>query len=248
MFDDKQRLGTGLALVIGFVIMGVTDYYPVIWLFLGAVFLLSFYESIKLFDIQNQEVLIYAIAMWLATLLFSHPEIISFLVLIIFGSLFAYNPDRFKNDIKIFLYPTIPAFFLLGLYTEYGIGSLFWIVAIVAGTDTGAYFAGKAFGKTPFNPISPKKTIEGVIGGIIAGTVIGMVFGFAQGPFLVVLVVSLFGSISSVFGDLFESYLKRQAGVKDSGNILPGHGGMLDRADGYFFTSVVMFSLLQGLS
>ena len=109
-------------------------------------------------------------------------------------------------------------------------------LTIVWAADSGAYFAGRAFGKHKLAPvISPNKTIEGLIGGIIAGVLAGLAFGWFAGisvqqmPWLALtaLVTVLF----SVVGDLLESLLKRHVGAKDSGNLIPGHGGILDRID-----------------
>ena len=106
-------------------------------------------------------------------------------------------------------------------------------------SDTGAYFAGLSFGKHKLAPvISPKKTVEGVVGGVIA-TILGMViycavlqFGFKmQANYLLAVIYGLLGSLISVFGDLCFSVVKRQTGIKDYGNLIPGHGGILDRFD-----------------
>ena len=106
-------------------------------------------------------------------------------------------------------------------------------------SDTGAYFAGLKFGKHKLAPvISPKKTVEGVIGGIL-GAVLGMViycavlqlgFGFRVN-YLLALLYGVAGSAAGVFGDLCFSVIKRQTGIKDYGNLIPGHGGILDRFD-----------------
>ena len=106
-------------------------------------------------------------------------------------------------------------------------------------SDTGAYFAGCFFGKHKLAPvISPKKTVEGVVGGVLA-TMLSMViycvilqfgFGFTVN-YLYALIYGLFGSLAGVFGDLAFSAIKRQTGIKDYGNLIPGHGGILDRFD-----------------
>ncbi len=156
-----------------------------------------------------------------------------------------------RVDFKLlypFLYPAAPFLFLLTLYNDFGMGTLIWLVLIVASTDIGAYFVGKSIGKRKFSLTSPNKTVEGVAGGVAVATVLGTLLGLAYVPFVLSLFVSLLVSFSSIWGDLFESYLKREAGVKDSGNILPGHGGVLDRADGYMFASVIMVVLLRGLA
>lgn len=109
-------------------------------------------------------------------------------------------------------------------------------------SDTGAYFAGRFFGKSKlFERISPKKTIEGFIGGLLASGLLGWaaytqlgIFGLAQWIGIGVLL-----SLTGTAGDLFESLLKRQAGIKDSGNILPGHGGILDRFDSALLSAPV---------
>ena len=108
-----------------------------------------------------------------------------------------------------------------------------WMFLVVWGADVGAYFTGKQFGRTPLAAsVSPKKTWEGVAGGLLLPGVVcgGAVFLWQEnGLQWVVITVALI--VISVFGDLFESVLKRTTGVKDSGTLLPGHGGMLDRID-----------------
>lgn len=107
------------------------------------------------------------------------------------------------------------------------------IIASIWINDTMAYIVGSLIGKTPLSPISPKKTWEGTIGGIIlsvvAVTLIG-VYGM-NGEAWHFMAISLISAVAGTFGDLFESKLKRMAGVKDSGQIMPGHGGFLDRFD-----------------
>ncbi|PJJ99992.1 phosphatidate cytidylyltransferase [Lysobacteraceae bacterium NML75-0749] len=109
-------------------------------------------------------------------------------------------------------------------------------LAIIWAADSGAYFAGRRFGKRKLAPIiSPNKTVEGLIGGLLCALLVGLGFGLlagataAQLPWLAAAV--LLTALASVVGDLFESLLKRQAGVKDSGTLIPGHGGILDRID-----------------
>ncbi|MFC3549943.1 phosphatidate cytidylyltransferase [Lysobacter cavernae] len=115
-------------------------------------------------------------------------------------------------------------------------------LAIVWAADSGAYFAGRKLGGRIFGGrklaprISPNKTFEGLAGGVVAGVVVGIVFaliaGAAPAQLPAVALVALAAVLFSVVGDLFESLLKRHAGVKDSGHLIPGHGGLLDRLDG----------------
>ncbi len=114
---------------------------------------------------------------------------------------------------------------------------ILFLVLLVAAADTGAYFAGKSFGKNKLVPqISPGKTREGLLGGFIAALIVAFigasVLGLGEGHFSSFIYLSAIVALMSVAGDLFISLMKREAGEKDSGNILPGHGGILDRVDG----------------
>jgi phosphatidate cytidylyltransferase len=113
-------------------------------------------------------------------------------------------------------------------------------------TDTGAYLAGTRLGRHKFFPaISPKKTWEGAIGGWIAAPLAMLALGWLFSlPLIHCAILGFLIGIAATFGDLAESLLKRQTGVKDSSNIVPGHGGMLDRLDSLLFTAVVTFYYL----
>jgi len=109
--------------------------------------------------------------------------------------------------------------------------------------DTMAYIVGSFIGKTPLSSISPKKTWEGTVGGIILAIIVMMVIAYFTGrlSLLHTAIITALAAISGTFGDLFESKLKRMAGVKDSGSIMPGHGGFLDRFDSLLFASTVVW-------
>ena len=120
-----------------------------------------------------------------------------------------------------------------------------WILVLLAGVwsfDTGAYLVGRAIGRRPFLPwISPKKTLEGVLGGMVAATVgVAVVLVISGSSPLEALVLGPLLGIVAQSGDLAESLLKRAAGVKDSGTLLPGHGGILDRVDSILFAAPVL--------
>jgi len=128
----------------------------------------------------------------------------------------------------------------------------FWLamlVGIVAGSDTGAYYAGRAFGKRKLFPlISPKKTVAGGVGGLVAGVVvaegINLLFPQQADP-LILFGVAIVLILIGIAGDLTESMIKRSVGVKDSGTILFGHGGILDRIDSLLLTAPVLYYLLH---
>lgn len=133
----------------------------------------------------------------------------------------------------------VPAWCALALLHRDGAGWLLLALMLVWATDTGAYFAGRAFGRRKLAPrISPNKTFEGLVGGLLAGVAVAVAgawwLGTAPSQLPLVALVAVLAVLFSVAGDLFESLLKRHVGVKDSGTMIPGHGGLLDRLDSVF--------------
>lgn len=148
-----------------------------------------------------------------------------------------------------------PEVSLFGITFRQGLYFLLFIFFVILLTDIAAYFFGMKFGKHKLCPvISPKKTIEGALAGgffaIVVGLIIGKLIGLSViHSFILALIVTVMAQL----GDLSESLIKRDAGVKDSGNSLPGHGGFLDRADSYLFSVPVAYYyikyfILSGLS
>lgn len=164
-------------------------------------------------------------------------------------------------------------FFMLGvpILLSYSFGTLinmaqmggkgvFLIVLTLAGAwlaDSGAYFAGTFFGKTPLCPeISPKKTVEGLIGGVVCNGVFLLVISFVYDVilkgesvrYIIVFIAGMLCALIGLVGDLTASMIKRQTGIKDYGNIMPGHGGVMDRFDSVILVAPFMYYLIsQGL-
>lgn len=141
------------------------------------------------------------------------------------------------------LLPTWAALICLQASESFGPGYVLFLIVLISAADIGAYFSGRLWGKTKLAPnVSPGKTIEGVAGGFVAVVFCAVLGAYlldvtedlANGSvtvFITFIILSLITAIFSILGDLTESMVKRQAGVKDSGTILPGHGGLLDRID-----------------
>ncbi|KAK9810497.1 hypothetical protein WJX72_011815 [[Myrmecia] bisecta] len=138
----------------------------------------------------------------------------------------------------------------LGGLTHWTVGLIatFMSVACIIASDTGAYFFGKSLGRTQLIKISPKKTVEGAAGGLLCSilTALGLwrFFAWPASPVTAVAIAVLV-FFASLFGDLIESVMKRDAGLKDASNLIPGHGGLLDRFDSYLFTGAIVFFFLK---
>jgi phosphatidate cytidylyltransferase len=128
---------------------------------------------------------------------------------------------------------------------QHGPDLVFFLLLVVWLGDAGAYYVGKRFGKTKLSPqISPKKTVEGLVGGIITSVIAVIVIHFTFFPEFALphaIVIGIILSVSGVIGDLAESMWKRSAAVKDSGTLIPGHGGFLDRFDSILFTAPILY-------
>lgn len=248
--EHKTRVLTAITLILALVVIFSINKMFIIWLTLGGLFIVSIYESLRLYKIESQlHFYLASVAIWLGAYITDNVANVFYpalIVLMIYAAYLSYTKNISPKTFFPFIYPTLPFLALLALYMQHDRLGLICLIVIVACTDTAAYFGGKAFGKTPFCPTSPKKTIEGVVVGIFAGGIVGsiLLIGFTPNFFLSVL-YSFLIAISSVFGDLFESYLKREAELKDSGTLFPGHGGVLDRLDAVLFGGVTMLFLLS---
>jgi phosphatidate cytidylyltransferase len=149
------------------------------------------------------------------------------------------------------IYIGLPLGALAAVRTLAGREALLLLMGTIVISDSAQYYTGRAFGRRPLAPaISPKKTIEGAIGGMIFGTAAMATGGhylFPAASLPMLVLVSATVTALGIVGDLFESLLKRSAGVKDSGAIIPGHGGVLDRIDSWLFAAPVYYVFVRYL-
>jgi phosphatidate cytidylyltransferase len=147
------------------------------------------------------------------------------------------------------LYIGLPIAALVGIRALAGPNVLFLLMLTVIVSDTSQYYTGRLFGRRPLAPaVSPKKTVEGAVGGLVVGTAVFTVVGMWWLPAMPVAFRILLGLTLvalGITGDLFESMLKRSAGVKDSSALIPGHGGILDRIDALLFAAPVYYIVLK---
>ncbi|WP_136810606.1 phosphatidate cytidylyltransferase [Desulfosediminicola flagellatus] len=157
--------------------------------------------------------------------------------------------ERFSRVVFGIVYVGVLASYLVMLrYIPQGGSWLVVLSAITAGSDSGAYYFGRTFGKRKLSPhISPKKTVEGALGGLLSSVIIAILFSWILldnvNMFLVVGIAILLTGVG-ILGDLAESIIKRGTSTKDSGRLLAGHGGVLDRIDSILLASPVLYYLL----
>ena len=244
----KERLITSIAVIAFLLAVGIINNVFLTNLVIALITIFAMYEAKNLLNVEEK--IFYFLSVLAVFAIFINPLLVGVVgVISVAGYIAFYQKDI--NLISISLYPFLPLMVLEELYLTMNIKGIFWLIVIVAFTDSMAYLIGKNFGKKfinyQFSPTSPNKTYEGVIGGVISGSIVGAFFGLMFFDFFTSILISLFVSVASVFGDLFESFLKRRRGVKDSGNILPGHGGILDRIDGYLFAAPLMWAIIVAL-
>jgi phosphatidate cytidylyltransferase len=168
--------------------------------------------------------------------------------------------DRAASDFAV----TLSGIFYIGWLGSYLISlrnlpnGMWWVLIVLPAVwlaDSGAYFVGKSIGKRKFSPrLSPKKTWEGYIGGVVTGTLgtalLAILWNLIEPDLMTPVQAGLIGlilSLVTVLGDLGESMIKRQFGIKDSSNLIPGHGGAFDRIDSWIWAGVIGFYIVQWL-
>ena len=207
------------------------------------------FHPLKIFSIVSSILLIFVS--------YFSPEIFDYAVLLFFGLIM--SAEVLRGEKKNILNPLISIFgviyigiffslynilFTLNTGTALIYNNVLFVIVLIWVTDTSAYFGGRAFGKHPLSSVSPKKTKEGAVFGFVFAAAAALLFSllFPENITLIdAVVVGLIVGILGQVGDLFESMIKRYAGVKDSSNIIPGHGGALDRFDSFIFISPFIY-------
>ena len=247
----KQRIITALVLV-PLVLGGIFNLPPEYFSYaLIAVMLIAAWEWSNMIGVENTPGrLLYLLFCFGAIQLFSYMNqpwlygvvVLAWCFFISWIMSYPSNTDRWARG-SVFqgavgLVVIVPTWGALSLIQAMDNGPwwVMFLMGIVWGADTGAYFVGRKFGRNKLAPnVSPGKSIEGVVGGMVTTGILGvLVWLFATLPgvsLLELLAFTMVVTVVSVLGDLFESMMKRHRGIKDSGNILPGHGGILDRID-----------------
>jgi phosphatidate cytidylyltransferase len=225
---------------------------------LSIVGIYEYYRAMRNININTNamfgyiSVIIYYL-MFLMPITFDRPGfIVAFSVMVLFTiEIITQKHNISEISITLLGIVYIPFLFSHLLFIEnmkYG-SIILWLPFLTAWfTDTSAYFTGVTIGKHKIFPtISPKKTLEGYIGGIIGSGLLTTIFGIIVSRYdnsiglTNYIVIGLICAIASELGDLASSYIKRQTGIKDFGNLIPGHGGILDRFDSILFTAPVVF-------
>ena len=170
------------------------------------------------------------------------------LLVLIIGGLALYRPNRREWALSVIGYAYIGCAILAIHWISSGPNSvvnLFWVILVVVLSDVGGYFAGRQFGGPKLWPaISPKKTWSGTLGGWVLSAIAGVVLAIfsSYGLFFSIMVCMIL-TIAAQAGDLLESWVKRRQGVKDASNLIPGHGGFLDRFDGLLAASLAFVAI-----
>ncbi len=260
----KQRLLSGIVLVI----LAVFIFYEggiVTLLATGIISLIGVFELLRVIGVEKA---VFGVICYTATVLYYLlllmgldqyviPLMIVVLILLMTVYVFTY-PRYHVNQVAIAFFAMFYVTIMLScIYLIRNLdGGGFMIVLVFLsswGNDTLAYCAGRLFGKHKMAPVlSPKKTVEGGIGGVIGAGLLGLIFGFIVKPYIMFeynvpvtfALVCMAGALISIVGDLGASAVKRNYEIKDYSNLIPGHGGILDRFDSVIFTAPIIYYML----
>lgn len=255
--DVPLRVKTWIYIIIVFA-LGISHPFAM-KIFVSWIAFQSFYEFLRLFKINSNPIIpsvfigilqFFLLHFFNIENYFLYSLVLSLIVLIYFSLL----KTSFQQILKITIALIVCLFAFPHLYfireNFSGINSIIFIVVITELNDVFQYLMGKFFGKHKITPqISPNKTLEGFIGGVFLTIILSNILGFflLETTILVNSMLGLTLGISGFFGDVFISYLKRKTNTKDTGNLLPGHGGLLDRMDSLIFNAPLFFWLLPYL-
>lgn len=266
---SKERVISGIVLVV-LALAAILPGGPILAVTLGIISVIGFLELTKVCEVgiaskvNALEIMgivsiigYYLLIFFAKTQTYSMFAIILFMVALMFVYVFAFPKYTAKQVMETYfslIYaPVMLSFVFMTRELENGI-YLVWMIFISSWiSDTCAYFVGVLFGKHKLAPVlSPKKSIEGSIGGIAGSAIVGALFGYyldstlGAGQFMVMLaIVGGVGSVISQVGDLAASAIKRNYEIKDYGNLIPGHGGIMDRFDSVIFTAPMTYFLIM---
>ena len=262
----KQRVIAGVGILVGILVFSLVAPKWMLALALGVLMSIGAYELLERTGlVREKRLVLYAMIAAFGTAVWSFfGARYAFGVLGIIAFCAVLFLEMMRNHVKI-NFQKIAMTFLGGLIVPYLLCSLIRIHTMTIGryvilipfivaciNDTGAYFAGMLFGRHKLAPvISPKKTIEGAVGGVLCAMLVMLLYTFVLDVFFgfyvnyaYAMIYGLFGSLVGIFGDLCFSVIKRQTGIKDYGNLIPGHGGVLDRFDSLIVVGPLMEALL----
>lgn len=254
----KQRLLTGVSAGVLFLLIAVLGGYPftLLAVILAVIGYLEFLRMRKISPFSLAAVIGFILVILLASPYrfewMSEGEwVVAAFLLLLACTVLSKNIFHFEQAAFILLSALYVAFgfhyLVEARMPDNGLGVLFFVLLLIWSTDSGAYFAGRALGRRKLWPaISPNKTVEGAVGGILGALVIAVLFQLiypVYGSMGIAMLAAVVIAIAGQIGDLVESALKRHYGVKDSGHLLPGHGGILDRCDSWLFVLPILHFL-----
>lgn len=255
----KQRIWTAIIAIIIFV--------PIIlyggWPFIVATFIAStiaLFELVRMYERSTNFLYVCLSVLFLLAFVYPFSDIniagyiiekfdIVLLLLIFLLLIIVLTKNKFTfSDAGFLMIATIfigMAFYFVNIVRLSGLNYILFILFTIWATDTGAYFIGSFFGKRKLWPeISPNKTIGGAIGGIVSALIVGIIFHLVYPfnySFIYIMIITIIISVFGQLGDLVASAIKRHYDIKDSGNIFPGHGGIIDRLDSFLFVVIILY-------
>ena len=260
------RLISGVIL-LAVMILAVCVNGPVLFFFLLAISLIGMFELYRATGVRGESdnlltitayagCVLYYILVWFSWKDYYLPGVLAAMILLLFVYVFLfpkYHSDEVMTAFFGIVYVAVSLSFIYQTRNLKDGQFYVWLIFICSwGCDTMAYVAGRLFGRHKMAPVlSPKKTIEGAVGGVAGAALIGAIYAAAIGRFLesgssrilIFALISAVGALVSMTGDLAASAIKRNKDIKDYGNLIPGHGGILDRFDSVIITAPIIYIL-----